>query len=52
MKNKVQLIITLELDDESKTPDYLRKEVYNALSDNAVFDVVEETCTVEAFEAA
>lgn len=41
----ITLTVTLELEDETKTAEYLAREVYAALSSSYVFDV-EEKCQV------
>lgn len=46
MKNKIRLIVDLELDDESKTPEYVAREAREALASGYVYDVVEEICVV------
>lgn len=50
MKNKIVLTVTLELDDESKTAEYVAKEAREALASGWVYDVVEETCVVEVVD--
>lgn len=42
----VTLTVTLEINDDSKTAEYLAREVYDALSSSYVFDV-DERCEVE-----
>lgn len=45
----IKLTVELKLEDDSKTPEGLAAEVYDALSSNYVFDV-EEECTVKPAE--
>lgn len=51
MKNKITLIVELELDDESKTPEYVAREAREALASGYVYDVVEEICVVSVAPA-
>lgn len=47
----IKLTIELKLEDFSKTPEGVAKEVYDALSNNYVFDVEEECVVTPAEEA-